>query len=82
MKKFSLTVEYSGDAESWEEIRNDAENNKISNVFIGSKDFVNVVRCKECRFNFDGFCDSEGVTSNALVEPDWFCADGERKNDG
>lgn len=44
-------------------------------------DAVEVVRCKDCRFCFDGFCDSEGVTSNALVEPDWFCADGEVKSD-
>ena len=79
MKTITIDIEYNGEAESWDEIRDHAENNKIKNVFIGSKEFVNVVRCKECKFNFDGLCDYEGVTSNALVEPDWFCADGERR---
>ena len=50
MKTFTLTVGYHGEAETWDEIRDDAENNKILKVFIGKKEFVNVVRCKDCKY--------------------------------
>lgn len=89
MKTFTLTIEYSGEANSLEEIRENAENNKIKNVFIGTKEFVNVVRCKDCKYGItdgtiDGFvfC-SKPYTErgNAMRRPDWFCADGEEKND-
>lgn len=82
MKTFTLTFEYSGEAESWEQIRNDAENNKIPNVFIGSKEFVNVVRCKDCKW-FASYT-MENKTYKMckkahLGSDDFFCADGERK---
>ena len=83
MKTFTLTVDYHGDAESWEEIRNNAENNKIPNVFIGAKEFVNVVRCKECKHFINGYCYSDNfVLRFEEVKPDWFCADGARRQDG
>lgn len=51
-------------------------------------DAVEVVRCKNCKHRFNGehhdnCCDvlMEKVkwTFEVTVEPDWFCADGERK---
>ena len=51
----------------------------LSDVMELLEQSVQVIKCKDCKFNFDGLCDCEGVTSNALVEPNWFCADGERK---
>ena len=54
-------------------------------------DAVEVVRCKDCKHRFNGehhdnCCDvlMEKVkwTFEVTVEPDWFCADGERRNDG
>ena len=45
------------------------------------KDMVNIIRCKDCInkecFGRDGkiVCDLDGFPH----DPDWFCADGERK---
>ena len=83
MKTFNLTVSYNGSAETWDEIRNDAENEKINNVFIGTKEFVNVVRCKECKWwkrevgeiGDDFSCSFD---YNKSYKEDFFCADGER----
>ncbi len=82
MKTFTLTIEYSGEANSWEEIREDAENNKIKNVVIGTKKFVNVVRCQDCRYfkplNLnEGFCNLEEEAP--LHENDGYCSKGKRK---
>ena len=44
-----------------------------------------VVRCKDCKHYKDGFCynpntyDDEKTRGNTV--PDWFCADGERRDD-
>lgn len=47
-------------------------------------DAVPVVRCKECKNlgNNDGyyFCNAIGLAFGD--KPNWFCADGERRNDG
>lgn len=73
-------MDYSGDAESWEQIRNDAENNKIPNVFIGSKEFVNVVRCRDCKWwtkqkdSLQGLCELNRTYPTGT----WYCANGER----
>ena len=53
--------------------------NNVNKVEIKGKKFVSVVRCGECRHKcgeHDGYicCDK-----NVWHEPDWFCADGERK---
>lgn len=76
MKTFNLTVSYNGDAETWDEIRNDAENGKINNVFIGTKEFVSVVRCKDCMHFIlgDGFC----TLHESCVSSDAFCSYGKR----
>ena len=86
MKTFNLTVSYNGNAETWDEIRNDAENGKINNVFIGTKEFVSVVRCKDCKYwkrevgEVDGdFCCA--FDYNQSYREDFYCADGERKKE-
>lgn len=67
-----------------------------SGIYIGINnlppvDAVEVVRCGECKNRFNGehhdnCCDvlMEKVkwTFEVTVEPDWFCADGERRTDG
>lgn len=40
------------------------------------KDLVEVVRCKDCKFRFDLHCPLDVDHKQA---PDWFCADGKRK---
>jgi hypothetical protein len=52
-----------------------------TSVGVGFRQMVELVRCKDCVnkecFGRDGkiVCDLDGF----LHEPDWFCADGERK---
>ena len=51
---------------------------------IQTSDYAPVVRCKDCRWwdkeqsadGFNGFCVNTGMCS----APDWFCADGERRD--
>lgn len=47
------------------------------------KGMTQIVRCKDCTFYENGGCgntDSDSPCKNLLdVKPDWFCADGERK---
>ena len=42
-----------------------------------------LVRCKDCKFYWNGLCgnvDSDSPCRNLIdVRPDFFCADGERK---
>lgn len=49
------------------------------------KDYVRVVRCKDCKHYLDGGCgnvDSQSPSKNLMgVKPNWYCADGERKDD-
>lgn len=48
------------------------------------KNFVRVVRCRDCKwyyvFNGHGSCDLLDLEAR-YIQPDWFCADGERKED-
>lgn len=52
----------------------------IQNIVIKTikeKGFVQVIRCKECKwYDGRGTCMNIGI---AMLEPDWFCADGKRK---
>ena len=57
--------------------------------FVYTSDRVDVVRCGECEYYNDelGECehhevaDTEPGTVHAFrVDPDWFCADGERRD--
>lgn len=87
MKTFNLVVSYNGNAETWDEIRNDAENEKIKNVFIGTKEFVSVVRCKDCKWQstvHDADDNSNyymcGVHAQP-TDPYAFCSWGERRSE-
>lgn len=50
---------------------------------VPTADVVPVVRCKDCRYYNDGWCynpntyDDEKTRGNTT--PDWYCADGERR---
>lgn len=47
-------------------------------------EMVAVVRCKDCKYSWQdigGLCCSHGVCVDCTVPEDFFCADGERKND-
>ena len=46
--------------------------------------YEKVVHCKECKHSWEdigGLCCSHGVCVDCTVPEDFFCADGERKND-
>ena len=45
-------------------------------------DAVEVVRCKDCIYNENGSCSFSKYVDPSNYQPDWFCADGERKGDG
>ena len=50
--------------------------------FCGKADVVPVVRCKDCKF-YNRCTDNQAVCKNRYVNgfifPNWFCADGKRK---
>lgn len=54
---------------------------EIIKEFLMSADTIEIVRCRECKHYRDGFCynpntyDDEKTCGNTV--PDWFCADGE-----
>ena len=49
-----------------------------------AEDVVRVVRCKDCKF-YSRCTDHQGICTNRYMDgfivPDWYCADGERKDD-
>ena len=48
---------------------------------IVKEDAVPVVRCKDCYYymDYENRCFNEKITADNIIEPNWFCADGERK---
>lgn len=45
-------------------------------------DAVEVVRCRDCEYSYDdisGLCCSHGVYVDCEVSPDFYCAEGKRK---
>ena len=47
-------------------------------------DVVQVVRCKDCKWHYilDGHSHCDLDIEARDIKPDWFCADGERREDG
>ena len=48
------------------------------------KNCVDIVRCKDCKNRFDDCCynrKSDRTNFGVFVADDWFCADGERRDD-
>ena len=43
-------------------------------------DAVPVVRCKDCRHWYKHHC-AHGICATEKTNPDWFCADGERREE-
>lgn len=43
-------------------------------------DAVNVVQCKDCIYNENGCCTRSENYDDSTYRPDYFCADGERRN--
>ena len=43
-------------------------------------DAVEVVRCKDCVYNENGCCTHSEYYDDTRYRPDYFCADGERKD--
>lgn len=44
-------------------------------------DAVEVVRCKDCIYHENGCCINSESYDDTRYRPDYFCADGERRND-
>ena len=47
--------------------------------FAPTVDAVEVVRCKDCLYNENGCCTRSELYDDTRYRPDYFCADGERK---
>lgn len=45
---------------------------------LAKHDFVEVVRCKDCKFRHDNSIGYWKPCREVIVDDDWFCADGER----
>lgn len=47
----------------------------------GWKEFVAIVRCKDCKFYWKNDRDSNGVVCLATPKDDAYCSEGERRED-
>lgn len=60
-------------------------NEKTGEVCMQARFVQKLVRCKDCKHYLDGGCgnvDSQSPSKNLMgVKPDWFCADGERREE-
>lgn len=43
---------------------------------------VEVVRCKDCKWNYENWCHHPDEIVSCKLRSDWFCPLGERKEDG
>ena len=81
-----------GDEKKWDRMKKDVREGKVDIVRIAETDFVRVTRCKDCKFYMiyemksDYTVDKRYKPSVCCLnsyaerrEPDWYCADGERK---
>lgn len=49
-----------------------------------SVDAVKVVKCKDCEYSYESigyFICSHGVCCECIVQPDFYCAEGKRRDD-
>ena len=44
-------------------------------------DVVKVVRCKDCLYNHNGVCTHSEIYDDTKYNPEYYCADGERRVD-
>lgn len=67
-----------------DERRFDAEFIENALDFIPAVDVALVVRCKDCKYSWEdigGLACSYGCCVDCIVREDFFCADGERKEE-
>lgn len=51
---------------------------------IPAADVVEVVRCRDCKYSYEsvaGWCCSYGICVDCVVRENFYCADGERRDD-
>ena len=48
-------------------------------AYKNKESFAEVVRCKDCVYNENGTCTHSEYFDDTKYRPDYFCADGERK---
>ena len=53
---------------------------KITKVVIREKEFISIVRCKDCTFNSDIVGNPWCRRFRKMTSDDWFCGDGKEKN--
>lgn len=54
-------------------------NRNTGEEMLVSDDVVEVVRCKDCIYNHNGGCTHSEIYDDTNYRPDYYCADGERK---
>lgn len=48
---------------------------------VPTADVVEVVRCKDCIYNSNGSCTHSEIYDDLNYNPDYYCADGERREE-
>ena len=56
-------------------------NRNTGEEMLVSDDVVEVVRCKDCIYNHNGGCTHSEIYDDENYRPDYYCADGERKEE-
>lgn len=66
-------------------VKIEVEVGEIANAILeqlAEEDVVKVVRCKDCvHWGEDALDDGACVRGVLQMDPDWFCADGERRSE-
>lgn len=67
--------------ETWEEPSYSDPLNVLTEIRdrLNALPTIEIVRCRECKHYKNGFCYNYGSCGNKA--PDWFCADGKRRNE-
>ena len=56
-------------------------NGENCSEFKDEANFVEVIRCKDCKWWIDDRCiNVNGAYGNIILNPNWFCSSGYRKN--
>lgn len=73
------------DAEEIDEadiVANYCKKHNINQIQVGDREFVEVVRCKDCKFNYSNQFPYDGLACQKFIDlpirEDFFCAYGER----
>lgn len=58
--------------------------NESGELCFKSKKVKQLVRCRDCKYSYDtvgGWCCSHGICVDCIVREDFFCADGEKREE-